>query len=109
MGYHGEDDYQKVKPTYLIGASGCFIVIDGTRRASVEVGCELCEMSKKTIPDASIIILINKSDLKDEWELNDEDMEQLKKDGYKIIETSAKTNDSVDIAFSEMAMMMINS
>ena len=104
---HGEDDYQKVKPTYLMGSSGFFIVIDGTRRASVDVGCKLCQMSKETVPGASIIVLINKSDLKDEWEINNDDLQKLKSEGYKIIETSAKTNDSVDMAFEELTRKMI--
>ncbi len=106
---HGEDDYQKVKPTYIIGASGCIIVIDGTRRASLEVGCELCQLAKKTAPESSLIVLINKSDLKDEWEISEEDLARIRSYGYTIIETSAKTNDAVDHAFESLGRSMLNS
>lgn len=104
---HGEDDYQKVKPSYLIGASGCFIVIDGTRKASLDVACELCKMSKVTIPDASIIVLINKSDIKDEWDLDEDDMTRLNSEGYTVIETSAKLGQGVDEAFLELTRLML--
>ena len=106
---HGEDDYQKVKPTYLMGASACFIVIDGTRKDSLNVACSLCQMSKQTIPEASIIVLINKSDLKDEWDLDEEDMFKLNSEGYEVIETSAKTDTGVDEAFERITRLMLNS
>ncbi len=44
---HGEDDYQRIKPAYIVGASGCFIVIDGTRKATLDIGIELIETVKK--------------------------------------------------------------
>lgn len=105
---HGEDDYQKVNPTYLMGSSGCFIVIDGTRLASMEIGNELIEMAKKTAPKASIIILINKSDLRDDWDITEEDIEQYHQKGFEVIITSAKTNDSVEDAFTQMARLTLN-
>lgn len=105
---HGEDDYQKVNPTYIMGASGCFIVIDGTRRASLDIGNKLIEMAKKTAPNAVIVILINKSDLMDDWDINDEDIDIYKQQGYEVILTSAKTNDSVDTAFTKIASLTLN-
>ena len=105
---HGEDDYQKVNPTYLMGSSGCFIVIDGTRSASLEIGNELIKMAKKTAPKAAIIIIINKSDLRDDWDITDEDIEQYRKQGYEVIITSAKTNESVDSAFTTIARLTLN-
>lgn len=105
---HGNDDYQKVKPAYLMGSSGCFVVIDGTRRASLDVANELIETVNKTVPQAIIIILINKLDLKDDWDINDDDINELKSRGFKVMQTSAKTNNSVDEAFDTIAKLMIN-
>ncbi len=104
---HGEDDYQKVKPVYIMGSSGCFIVIDGTRRASLEIGNELIEMAIKTAPNAVIIILINKSDLKEEWDIDKVDIATFRNAGYEVIETSAKTNDAIDTAFSRITQLML--
>ncbi len=106
---HGEDDYQKVKPTYLIGSSGCFIVIDGTRRASLSIALELIEIAKKTAPNSIILILINKKDLKNEWDIDDDDdINKLKQSGYEVIKTSAKNNESVDLAFERISRLMLN-
>ena len=105
---HGNDDYQKVKPAYLMGSSGCFVVIDGTRRASLDVANELIETVNKTVPQAIIIILINKLDLKDDWDINDDDINELKSRGFIVMQTSAKTNNSVDEAFDIIAKLMIN-
>ncbi|NOY50478.1 MAG: GTP-binding protein [Chlorobi bacterium] len=105
---HGEDEYQKVKPAYLMGSSGCFVVIDGTRKASLEVANELINISRKTVPSAHIIILINKSDLKADWDITEDEINELKSMGFEVIETSAKTNNLVDGAFEKLTKLMIN-
>jgi len=105
---HGEDDYQKVNPSYLMGASGCFIVVDGTRYTSLEIGNELIEMVKTTIPESAIIIVINKSDLKDDWDITDDDIERLRLRGFEVIITSAKNNEFVDSAFNKIARLTLN-
>ena len=33
---HGEDEFQKVRMSYMRGASGYFLVVDGTRRYTLE-------------------------------------------------------------------------
>lgn len=105
---HGEDDYQKVKPTYIMGSSGCFIVIDGTRRASLDIGVKLIDIAKTTSPQAEIVILINKSDLKDEWDINSDDIQKLNNKGFIVIETSAKNDFNVNHAFQTLAELMLN-
>jgi small GTP-binding protein len=100
---HGEDDYQKIKPAYIMGSSGCFIVIDGTRKASLDIGVELIDMAKKSAPNAPIIILINKSDLIDEWDITEDDINNFITQGYEVIKTSAKTNHAIDVAFHSIA------
>lgn len=106
---HGEDDYQKVKPTYFAGSAGCFIVIDGTRLATIDVGLGLITSFKKIAPNSPIIILINKSDLTDEWEISDDDINKLKSEGMEVLLTSAKTGKNVDEAFNKIAKLMLNS
>ncbi len=104
---HGEDDYQKVKTGYIMGASGCFIVMDGTRKATLDIGYELINTVNKTIPDSEILILINKSDCKNEWEISEEDIKQLKTSGFEVMETSAKANVAVELAFEKLAHLVI--
>ncbi len=104
---HGEDEFQKVKPAYIMGSSGYFIVMDGTRRNSIETGLALREMVEKTIGNVPFILLINKADLIDNWEITTGDIEELKKRGLEVILTSAKTGDAVEEAFISLTRQML--
>lgn len=104
---HGEDDFQKVKSSYLMGASGFFIVMDGTRKDTFKVGLSLHELAKTASPMAKCIFLVNKSDLKGDWEISLAQMNELSALGFRVIETSAKDNNAVEEAFIELAQQMI--
>ncbi len=104
---HGEDEFQKVKPAYILGSSGYFIVMDGTRRNSLETGMELQKLVEKTVGKVPFIILINKADLKDQWEITGEDIEQLKAPKTEVMLTSAKTGDTVEDAFIHLTHKML--
>lgn len=105
---HGEDEYQRVKPAYLMGASGYFVVIDGTRRNTLETGMELQKMAAHVAPEASFIFLLNKADIKEEWEITENDLQQLHEKGIAVMETSAKDGTAVEEAFVQLTQMMIN-
>jgi small GTP-binding protein len=104
---HGEDEFQKVKPAYVMGSSGYFIVMDGTRRNTLEKGLELQQMAQKTIGDVPFLILINKSDLHEQWEMKEEDLTRLHQSGIKVFLTSAKTGEAVEEAFIELTRQML--
>lgn len=104
---HGEDIYQKVKPAYLIGASGYFIVVDGLRKETLETGLELHEMAQKVLGDVPCLVLINKSDLIDQWEVTDEDCKELQNKGIHFVITSAKNGSMVENAFVELSKLML--
>ncbi len=104
---HGEDIYQKVKPAYLIGASGYFIVVDGQRKKTLEMGLELYEMAQKVLGDVPFLLLINKSDLIDQWEIKDEDCKELTKKGIPFLFTSAKEGSMVEEAFMKLSRLML--
>ncbi len=104
---HGEDEFQKVKPAYVMGASGYFIVMDGTRRNTLEKGLELQQMVRNTIGEVPYLILVNKSDLKGQWELQEEDLARLRETGVPVLPTSAKTGEAVEQAFVELAHQML--
>ena len=104
---HGEDDFQKVKSSYIMGASGYFIVMDGTRGETFQVGMQLLDLAKSAAPNAKCIILINKSDLKSNWEISEDQRNELVSKGYLVFETSAKDNIDVENAFVELSKLMI--
>jgi small GTP-binding protein len=105
---HGEDEFQKVKSSYLIGAAGYFIVIDGTRQATVDVGVRLHEMALNKIGKMPFLVLVNKNDLQEEWEITDEHLKLFEEKNMKVIYTSAKSGEGVEEAFGELTKMMMD-
>jgi small GTP-binding protein len=104
---HGKDDFQEIKPSYLLGSSGIILVLDGTRRHSLDVAVSLNKLVQETIGNVPFILLLNKVDLKKQWEINTQDMEQLTELGYSVLETSAKTGQGVEEAFLSLTAQML--
>lgn len=104
---HGEDDFQSVRMSYLRGASGCLYVVDGTRRATLDVALALQARVEQAIGTVPSILAINKCDLDAQWEIDDQTMESLRHKAFHIIFTSAKTGHRVESAFFELAARML--
>jgi len=106
---HGEDNYQKVKPSYIMGASGYFVVVDVTREETLEVGLRLQKMAGQMSKGAPFIVLMNKTDLpQSEWYISEASIDDLKERGLEVILTSAKEGIGVEKAFSRLTHLMIN-
>lgn len=103
----GEDEFQSVQPSYLRGASGYLVVIDGTRRETVETAISLQERAGRTIGNAPFIAVLNKTDLADSWDLGDEELAALHGRGWSLLRTSAKTGDGVEAAFDQLTTRML--
>ena len=104
---HGEDDYQKVQASYLLGAAGYFLVIDGTRRETIKMAESLQGLAQKTIKNKPFILLINKADLEDEWEITSADIQALEQKGWVVLKTSAKSGLNVEEAFLNLSKRIL--
>jgi small GTP-binding protein len=102
----GEDTYNSIKASYLRGASGCIIVIDGTRPKTLDVAKDIIQLVTDNIGDVPIVVALNKADLKEEWQLDEDSLRNLS-EKQTIIETSAKLGQNVDEMFSSLAEKMI--
>jgi len=105
---HGEEKYKKIPTSYLRGASGIMLVIDGTRPDTMTVANEILERVKVEVGDIPYIYLLNKSDLEDSWSMSDTDITHLKSSGSPVFLTSAKTGAYVEDAFFSIAQTMLN-
>ena len=104
---HGEDEFQNVRMSYLRGSAAYLLVVDGTRRASLETALNLRAKVAENIGDIPFIMAINKHDLVDEWELDEADIAGLQEKGIEVVKTSAKTDQAVEDCFLRLATMMI--
>ncbi|MBT5830208.1 MAG: GTP-binding protein, partial [Candidatus Latescibacteria bacterium] len=62
---YGEDDFMKLRMSYLRGAAGYFLVADGTRKETLDVAEDLKARVTDSLGDVPFILLLNKADLQD--------------------------------------------
>lgn len=102
----GEDGVQKLRPSYLRGAAGYLLVIDGTRRATLDTACAIQQSAQDLLGLVPFIAVINKIDLVDEWDLDEQAVDGLVQAGWAVFRTSAKTGQQVEDAFKSLAEKM---
>lgn len=103
----GEDQFAHILPTYIKGASGCLLVADGTRKDTIAKALDLAGRVCSIVGEVPSLLIVNKADLKNEWELSAEDIESLRRQGWTLIETSAKDGLGVEDAFLTLADRML--
>lgn len=103
----GEDEFQKVQISYLRGASGYLLVADGTRSNTLETAKMLRQRVDENIGSIPFVFIVNKSDLADEWEIDDQAIADCQNAGWKLIKASAKTGEGVEEAFKLLAEVIL--
>lgn len=106
---YGEDDFQKIRPSYLRGSSGYVLVVDGTRRETLEKAIILQSKAQEIVGKVPFVLVVNKADLVDKWEIDDSAIAALGKQGWPAFKTSAKTGEGVELAFLTLARKMLES
>lgn len=99
----GEDAFHQVRDTYLRGATGYFLVIDGTRRRTWSTAMELQRRAHQITAGAPFVVLLNKADQRAQWELAAEATDELEALGWSWQVTSALSGDGVEAAFQHLA------
>jgi small GTP-binding protein len=105
---HGEDEFQKVRQSYLRGTSGCILVVDGTRRDTLDTALQLHQEAKTALGDVPCVYAVNKADLRNAWEIDDAVLHSLRGRAPAVVETSAKMDLGVEEAFSTLVRAMVN-
>ena len=99
----GTDRFTTTDIQYLQGASAYLLVVDGSRRTTLETAYQL----KKTVDDIlespPFVMVFNKSDLRRNWEIDDSEIENLSANNWLVLKSSAKDGDNVTKAFQLVA------
>lgn len=95
----GEEDGAPVKLNQVRDASGYLLVADGTRRKTLDVARDIQQRVESEIGRQPFLLLVNKVDLRDTWEVKDSEWSELTATGWTVLETSAKTGEHVEEAF----------
>jgi small GTP-binding protein len=104
---YGEDEFQKMRWSYLRGSSGYLLVADGTRRATLEKALALEQKVREEVGKIPFILVINKSDLIQEWELDPTLEAQFTAKEWSILRCSAKNGENVEEAFVQLTRKML--
>ena len=103
----GEDDVSGIRTSYLRGAAGYFLVVDVTRGETLEVSKSIQARVTSEIGSVPFLFLFNKTDLKEQWDIPEQSIEELKDAGHVVLRTSAKTGEGVEEAFQTLAQRMV--
>ncbi|MGC4083388.1 MAG: hypothetical protein QM736_15075 [Vicinamibacterales bacterium] len=107
MVFTGEDEFQKVRASYLRGTSGILFVVDGTRRETLDKALQLHEEARLAIGPVPSVFALSKCDLATAWEIDDAALAPLRERDCTWIATSAKTGQGVDEAFCMLTRRMV--
>jgi len=104
----GEKDFFKMRQSYLRGAAGYLVVVDGTRRDTLQVAFDAHSMANsQSGPGTPSVLLANKADLHAEWTITPQDISGLTDQRWTVFLTSAKTGENVELAFQTLAGIML--
>ena len=101
----GQSSFRSVlQDSYFFGANGVIAVCDMTRKETLAALDEWAQAVHDVAGDVPIVILANKSDLKDRHQLSEKDIElKAKKHSAQYYLTSAKTGENVNAGFLAIA------
>lgn len=105
----GVDAFTELNTSFLRGASGVVVVIDGTRSNTLDTAREIITTVRAELKHVDIIVLMNKSDIRNQWAIKDINFEELPVNKSDIFFTSAKTGENVEMAFQHLAELLLAS
>lgn len=103
----GDDNVDKLRSTYIRGAAGYLLVIDGTRATTLETARGVQAFVEKELGPIPFVVAVNKADLINDWEIGPDELDELGRAGWQIQHTSAKSGQGVEQAFSRLAQQIM--
>lgn len=92
---------------YIQGSHGFLTVCDGTRRATLGAALSLLDSARNQIGDRPSVLMVNKQDLFDQWEVDQDSLDLAREKCTNVLATSAKTGANVERAFRLLASLSV--
>jgi small GTP-binding protein len=99
----GEDEFHRVQASYLRGAAGYLLVVDGTRQSTLETAFTIHERVERELGEVPFVVVMNKADLAEEWEIEPLMLEDMEQRGWQVRRSSARTGEGVEEVFRSLA------
>jgi small GTP-binding protein len=99
----GADEFSGAAISYLRGAAGYLLAVDGTRPATLTEARRLQAAAQRILGPIPFIAVINKADLKPSWRIEPSERAALAEAGWTFYEASAKSGQGVEEAFCGLA------
>jgi len=103
----GDSSLNPKTKSYLRGTAGLIFVVDGTRINTLKSMFQLKEEIEKLLGVIPFVILANKHDLMNEWDIPENVFEEIKARGWQIFYSSAKTGENVENAFMNLTQQIV--
>lgn len=104
---YGEDEFQKMRESYVRGAAGYILVADGTRRATLDSAETLQQLAQSILGPVPFVLIVNKADRRQEWEIDEPTLARLRDQGWPVLTGSAKTGDGVPELFVQLSQKLL--
>jgi small GTP-binding protein len=101
----GEDSFTHLRLTYMRGAAGYLLVADGTRAATLDLALDLNRQIEAALGPIPFVLVLNKEDLADTWEIDTARVERLEREGVRVFRSSAKDGRGVEAIFQHFASL----
>lgn len=104
----GAEEYFSFPSTYVRGAAGYLLVVDGTRPDTLDTASAIVDQVTRDVGPLPCVVAANKADLADSWRIDTTALDALReKSSATVLKTSAKTGDGVEDAFRSLTMAML--
>lgn len=98
----GAEERFSIPSSYVKGAAGYLLVVDGTRPATFETAAAIVAQIDRDLGPLPFVLVVNKKDLEG-WRSDDAHTDRLKPRTVAALESSAKTGEGVEDAFQRLA------
>lgn len=94
-----ETENRRLEMSHLRQASACVLVVDKTRSNTLNIALDLGQRIQNKFPNFPFFLVINKSDLTDNSEIDRARLDRIQQQGWRVIQTSARLGTNVKTAF----------